>query len=219
MKLPFTTEQFLQVFRDYNLAVWPIQVLFVVTAIAIIYFLIKRKSYSDSFINGTLGFYWIWMGLVYHILYFSSINKAAIVFGTVFIVQGIMFIYFGLFKKELNYEYQAGLKGITSVLLFLYALIFYPLLGYSAGHIYPYNPTFGLPCPTTIFTFGVLLQLVRISKKMFVIPVIWTVIGFTAALNLGVYEDVGLLVAGIVTVLILILNKNVGGEVRGKSFV
>lgn len=208
MKLPFTTEQFLQFFGNYNLSIWPMQVLFLLTAIGIVYLLIKRKSFSDGFINSTLGFYWIWMGLVYHILYFSSINKAAIIFGSLFIVQGMMFIYFGLFKNELSYQYKSGLSGITGIVLFLYALIFYPLLGYAFGHIYPQSPTFGLPCPTTIFTFGVLLQMKNIIKKIFIIPLIWSVIGFTAALSLSVYEDIGLLAAGILTLIILVVNRS-----------
>ena len=208
MKLPFTTEQFLQNFGEYNLSIWPMQIFFVITAIGIVYLLIKRKSYSDGFINSTLGFYWIWMGLVYHILYFSSINKAAIIFGSLFIVQGMMFIYFGLFKNELSYQYKSGLSGITGIVLFLYALIFYPLLGYAFGHIYPQSPTFGLPCPTTIFTFGVLLQMKNIIKKIFIIPLIWSVIGFTAALSLSVYEDIGLFAAGILTLIVLVGNRS-----------
>ncbi|WP_414541485.1 DUF6064 family protein [Nostoc sp. CCY0012] len=28
----------------------------------------------------------------------------------------------------------------------------YPLIGYALGRIFPTSPTFGVPCPTTIFT-------------------------------------------------------------------
>ncbi|HEX7357317.1 MAG TPA: DUF6064 family protein [Ignavibacteriaceae bacterium] len=36
---------------------------------------------------------------------------------------------------------------------------------------------------------------------------IWSIIGFTAALKLGVYQDVGLLIAGIVSVIVLVSKK------------
>jgi hypothetical protein len=44
-----------------------------------------------------------------------------------------------------------------------------------------------------------------------VIPFLWSLLGFSAAVSLGVYEDTGLLVAGLVaTSMILIRNKRVG---------
>jgi len=39
------------------------------------------------------------------------------------------------------------------------------------------------------------------------VPLIWSIIGFTAALKLGVYQDVGLLIAGIVSVIVLVSKK------------
>ena len=76
------------------------------------------------------------------------------------------------------------------------------------GHTYPENPTFGLPCPTTIFTFGILLWAKdKIPMYIIGIPLIWAVIGFTAALNLGIKEDTGLLVAAILSVVLLTLVK------------
>jgi hypothetical protein len=86
----------------------------------------------------------------------------------------------------------------------LYGLLIYPLLGYILGHRYPYSPTFGLPCPTTIFTFGLLLWTApRIPKYLLALPLVWAFIGFTAAFQLGVLEDVMLPVAGLVAVALI----------------
>ena len=92
----------------------------------------------------------------------------------------------------------------------LYALIIYPILGYLFGHKYPYSPTFGLPCPTTIFTFGILLFVnKKIPVLVLIIPLLWSIIGFGAALNLSIYEDYGLLIAGILGFILLVVsNKN-----------
>ncbi|KXK49305.1 MAG: hypothetical protein UZ05_CHB002001905 [Chlorobi bacterium OLB5] len=43
--------------------------------------------------------------------------------------------------------------------------------------------------------------------KLTAIPLIWSAIGFTAAFSLGIYEDIGLLAAGLVTLLFLILKE------------
>jgi len=85
-------------------------------------------------------------------------------------------------------------------------MIGYPLLGYFLGHIYPASPCFGVaPCPTTIFTFGLLLLTVkRVPKYLLIIPLIWSFIGFTAALKLGIKEDIGLLIAGVATLILTI---------------
>src|SRR6185503_17117127 len=80
-------------------------------------------------------------------------------------------------------------------------MLVYPLIGIAIGHVYPRQPMFGVaPCPTTIFTFGLLvLTATRVPKHLLVIPFIWSVTsGISAPLNYGVYEDLGLVVAGIV---------------------
>jgi hypothetical protein len=209
MNLPFTTDQFLEVFRQYNQSVFPMQIVLLLTAVLSVYLAVKNKPYSNKFISLVLAFYWLWMGIVYHLLNFTSINKAAYLFGILYIVQGILFLYMGLFKKSLSFSYTANTYGLLGSLLILYALIIYPIIGHLSGHAYPYSPTFGLPCPTTIFTFGILLWSdKRVPLTILIIPFLWSIVGFTAALSLGIYEDIGLLVAGLVAVLsIMVRNR------------
>jgi len=65
------------------------------------------------------------------------------------------------------------------------------------------------PCPTTIFTFGILLWAIEsVPAFLLVIPLIWSVVGMSAAVNLRVPQDYGLVVAGVFgTVLILVQNR------------
>ncbi len=158
-----------------------------------------------------LSFFWVWMGVVYHILYFSSINRAAYFFGAVFIVQGLVFLYFGVLKEKIKFNFNLDLSGIIGLGLIVYALAAYPIIGYFAGHIYPRSPTFGVPCPTTIFTFGLLLHsTTRVPWFIVLIPLLWSLIGFSAALNLSVKEDFGLPVAGMLASPILLFYKPIG---------
>jgi hypothetical protein len=210
MKVPFTIEQFLDVFRQYNTAVWPMQVVFVLLALIAIHFSIQSKTYSNKIIVCILAFFWLWMGTIYHLVYFSRINKAAIVFGILFIIQAIIFLYFGLIKNKLSFRLTTGTHGIIGIILIVFSLLIYPLLGYWWGHIYPLSPTFGLPCPTTIFTFGILLfSGSKISPWVILIPFLWSLIGFSAAFSMGMKEDAGLAVAGILsTLMIFYRNKS-----------
>ena len=208
MKLPFTLEQFLDIFRQYNISVWPIQVVLVILAITATYFSIFKKSYSDKIIVSILAFLWLWIGIVYHLIYFSSINKAAIVFGSLFIIQSLLFFYFGIIKNKLIFQFNLNKYGVTGIALVVFALIVYPLLGYWLGHVYPASPTFGLPCPTTIFTFGLLLfSSSRVPLTVIIIPAIWSIIGFSAAASLGMKEDTGLLIAFLICT-IMTIYKN-----------
>lgn len=207
MNLPFTSDQFMDVFRSYNQSVWPAQVIILLIALYLLLILLRNTKKSNVIISIGLSLFWLWMGIVYHLIFFLKINPAAYLFGAVFILQGLLFGYYGVVKKQLVFIYKNNFTGLFSVLMFLYALIFYPLLGYYFGHTYPGTPTFGLPCPTTIFTFGLLVLLEKRNVVLHLIPLIWSIIGFTAALMLGVYQDVGLLIAGIVSVIVLVSKK------------
>lgn len=210
MALPFTISQFLGVFESYNLAVWPMHLAAYALGFAAVLSVFMRKNYSNRFVNFVLSFFWLWNGVIYHLAYFSTINKAAYIFGAFFAVQGLLFLVLGVVRNNINYKYEPGLASITGVMFILYAMLVYPLAGYFLGHGYPFSPSFGLaPCPTTIFTFGLLLLAGRTLPRVTLwIPLAWSLIGFNAALNLGILEDLGLLAAGIVgTAIILVKDK------------
>jgi len=207
MSLPFSVGQFLGIFEKYNLAVWPMQIVLVLMAVLALILSLKKISYSDKTISIILGFFWLWIGIVYHLAYFTAINTAAYLFGALFIIQGLIFLFAGGIQSKLSFKFQSTFYGIVGSLFIVYALIIYPILGYSFGHAYPRNPTFGLPCPTTIFTFGLLLWTDKIVLKyVLVIPLIWSIIGFGAALSLGVKEDFGLLIAGVLGFVLIFIR-------------
>jgi hypothetical protein len=87
-------------------------------------------------------------------------------------------------------------------------LIGYPIWAFLAGHRYPAMPTFGLPCPTTIFTIGMLSFLVApYPRSPFIVPVAWSFVGAQAALLLSVTQDLALVIAGLVGLVLLMRAK------------
>ena len=86
--LPFTPEQFLGVFVNYNDVIWPIQIAAYVLGAISIASLFRRTRASDRVIAGILAAMWLWTGVAYHALSFSVINKAAYIFAALFIVEG-----------------------------------------------------------------------------------------------------------------------------------
>jgi hypothetical protein len=209
MKLPFTIEQFLKIFEDYNLAVWPMQIVLYILGAGAIFFAVKKLPQSNKIIFLILAVLWIWMGIVYNLIYFTAINRAAYIFGISFIVEGTLFFFTAFSKNTIPFQLRPDLNGITGCLLLVFALVLYPILGNFQGHVYPSSPTFGLPCPTTIFTFALLLWAnKRIPIVLLIIPFVWSIIGFSAAFSLGIKEDIGLIISGLLsTFLIAAKNK------------
>ncbi len=207
MQLPFSEEAFFEVFTRYNTSVWPSQLSIYFAAVIIFIFLFRKAKNGSVIIASILAGYWLWMAIMYHWIFFSSINPAARLFGALFFIQGFIFLYEGVWKKKLIFSYNNNIRSKIGIFFMVFGTVLYPLLGYFLGHRYPGSPTFGLPCPTTIFTWGLLLLSQRIPKYIVVIPFLWSVIGFTAALSLGVYEDISLLIAGATGILAVFLNK------------
>lgn len=204
MKLPFTPEQFFDVFRQYNEAVWPAQLALNLLALIAIGLLFLRRPASDRAIAGILALLWAWTGIAYHLFFFTAINQAAIAFGAVFLVGSGAFLWAGVIRGQLSFASNNATHRIIGGVLVAFALAIYPLLAELLGHGYPAMPTFGLPCPTTIFTIGMLCFLaLPFPRYVLVAPILWAAVGAQAAFLLGVYQDLGLLVAGLVAVWLL----------------
>ena len=86
----------------------------------------------------------------------------------------------------------------------------YPALGAALGHRYPAVPTFGAPCPSTIFTFGILLWTAPpVPKRLLVIPFLWAVLTAPMAIGWGVVQDIAMpIIAVLAVVLPLIRNRD-----------
>jgi hypothetical protein len=217
MNIPFTTEEFFQVFEQYNSAIWPAHVLGYVLGIAAILSAFAISTSSDKLASGILAAFWIWVGVFYHILHFAAINRAAYVFGLFFVLQGVLFIGAGVISRKLSFRVTRSIAFGAGACLIAYGLVVYQLLGKVTGHIWPRAPFFGVaPCPTVIFTFGLLLWAAKpIPLYMYIIPLLWALVGTSAAVSLGVPQDYGLAVAGFLSIIIVMYHAS--RQVFGRS--
>lgn len=93
--------------------------------------------------------------------------------------------------------------------LVIFSLAVYPAWTWLAGHRSPAFPTFGLPCPTTLFTIGLLAFLVKpYPRSLFLVPVLWCFVGSQAAFVFNVPADLGLIVAGVLGLILLVQSKD-----------
>jgi len=198
MKVPFTSEQFFEIFEKYNSAMYPSQIILLVLALLGIFLLYSKNPIKDKFIGLFLGLLWIWTGLMYHITFFTQINKLAFVFGGLFIIQGILILISSLFTRQLVFSYHHQTKDYFGYFFIGFGLIVYPLISYFTLGEITKTISLGLPCPTTIFTFGFLiLTSSQFPKYLLIIPSLWALVGLSAAINFGVYQDYMIIVAAI----------------------
>lgn len=196
MELPFTREEFFQIFSEYNQALWPIQILAACLGILAVALLSSCRQLANRLIAGILSLLLFVNGIGYHWLFFSKINSVAIFFGAIFLIGGAALLIEGTIRNRIQFTVKRGYRSYLATLLILYALVIYPALGLLL-HPYPESPLFGVvPCPTTIFTLGFLILAVH-PRPLYLVamPLIWAAIGGTAAILLDVPQDWGLLAA------------------------
>jgi len=203
--MPFSVTAFLDVFAAYNQAVWPlVAVLWLLTA-----------GVSAAFMSGArlwaplprllLAGHWLWAGLVYHAFFFTAINPAAWVFAGLFIAQAVLLL--ATRSSDWSAASSGGMRRVVSSVLIVYSLI-YPAVAWADGFSYPRMPTFGVPCSTVVFTIGFLVAVSTPSIRLSTVPVVWSLIGGTAAWFFGVHADLALPAAAAVLAGDLIFNRS-----------
>lgn len=208
MELPFTIEEFLDVFARMNAALWPAQVGAYLLGAAALFLALRGGDLAGRAVPALLAGAWGFVGAVYHLVFFAVINPAAWLFGAAFLVQAVLF-WDAAARRRLTFGWTRSARAILGLAAVAYAGVLYPLLGAALGRAWPRAPVFGVaPCPTTIFTFGILLLARgRVPVRLLVVPFLWALVGASAALHLDVREDLGLVVSGVLATALLLLSR------------
>jgi hypothetical protein len=205
--LPFGHDAFIDVFRAYNTAIWPAQIAAYALGATILLLLIRPAPLGGKAVAAILGLMWLWTGLVYHAAFFSAINRAAYGFAALFVVQGLMLVWVAV-TGRLDLRIRGGVRGGIGLGMIVYAMLLYPAIGAMAGQSYPGVPVFGVaPCPLVIFTFGVLLMADSLPLRLLIVPLLWSLIGGSAAFLLRIPQDWVLLLSGVVVAAMLLLDR------------
>ncbi|CAN7548496.1 DUF6064 family protein [Mesorhizobium amorphae] len=210
--LPFSKEQFLAVFATYNLSIWPAQIVAYVVGLGLVVLLLWPSTRSGRLIAAGLALMWLWTGVAYHGAFFSTINTAAFGFGGLFVTESALLAYFGVVRSDLRFAPPVDALGWLGATFVAYSAILYPLLGMWSGHAYPEMPMFGItPCPVALFSFGMLLLTTsRVSVWLLIVPLVWSLIGGSAAFALSIVQDWFLLFSGIIVVPLILLRDRRG---------
>lgn len=194
MQLPFTQAQFFGVFAAYNNLFWPAQLLFNLAAVLAVLSVLGWPRGARIIVPALLAVVWAWLAVAYHLAFFWIINPAAPLFAAVSLAASLLFFWSGVVRQRIEFRSGMNARKVAGLLVVAFALVGYPLISLLLGHAWPVIPIFCLPCPATIYTFGMLLMAAKpLPRWVLLAPALWAAIGTTAAFTLGVAQDMVLL--------------------------
>ncbi|MEZ5317417.1 MAG: DUF6064 family protein [Vicinamibacterales bacterium] len=209
MTMPFTPDQFFDLFAAYNRDLWPAILLLWLASVSVAWTFLRGRA-ARSLVLWLLAAHWLWAGLVYHLSFFTRINPAAWVFGAAFVLEALLLgrLAWQDSKRGIPVLPTFAIDGrhpvrfAVSAAFVIYGLA-YPAIALASGHPYPQTPTFGVPCPTTMLTAGLFVGVGAVPRYLLVVPVLWSGIGGSAAWLIGVRADLVLPVAGVAMIVSL----------------
>jgi hypothetical protein len=176
--LLFSPRTYYRLFELYNAAIWPAQI----AALALgggIFLLVRRGGAARGRLgSAALAACWLWTAIAFHASRYATINWAAVYFAWAFGIEAALLILAGVIAGRLSFERQADLAGRAGAWMFLFALVFEPLVGPLFGRSWKQVEVFGVaPDPTAIATLGILLM-ARVRRRwvLMVVPVLWCAI-------------------------------------------
>ena len=213
MQLPFTKEQFFDLFAAFNGGLWPALIALWIASVVVSVLLFSPRRPTDRWVSALLAVHWAWSGLAYHAAFFTRINPAAWIFALLFLVQAALFVWVGIVQRRLSFAPARDGWAPMAWVLVAYSLV-YPAINAVQHLTVSRIPTFGVPCPTTIFTAGLLMLAAPKLWPLAIIPVAWSLIAGTAAVLLDVRADYALPVAGIALAIFSIRWNRASGTVQ-----
>ena len=201
-RLPFTPDQFFEIFAIYNGRFSILVVAWWVASLAIVVAAWSNPSRSSRLLTQLLAALWAWNAVAYHAMLFTRINPAAWLFAALFAIEAVLLVWAAA-RHSHDYFAADGTTSRIGLGLIAYSFV-YPFAS-TLSHAYPATPTFGVPCPTAILTIGLLLTTGRrIPVAVAIVPALWALIGGSAATLLDVPTDYVLLAAGVTLMVILV---------------
>jgi uncharacterized YccA/Bax inhibitor family protein len=122
MSLPFSAAEFFAVFSRYNIAIWPVQILFLGGAVLVLITTFAKRRDATRVAMIVLATLWLWMGIVYHGIYFRSINPAAAtLFAAAFILEAGLLL--AAARTAVHPEAGRNWADVLGAILIAYALL------------------------------------------------------------------------------------------------
>ena len=211
--IPFTAEVYDGLIAQYNAAIWPAQIIALLLGLAALALSARpragaRRAGRHRLVAGILAAAWLWTAVAFHGLHFSALVWTAWGFAALFALQGLL-VAVAAWRGSLRIEATPALAAGLGLVVGLLGLLLHPLAGLLAGQDWAgLRPVILAPAPLTLFTFGLLLRAApRAPRHLLIVPILWSVIAGVLAWDLGLWVDLLLPAAAVVTVGVSLLSR------------
>jgi len=200
------------VFGHGNAAIWPMQLVWYASAVAMIGLAFWPSRRASQLICLLAAAYFAWVGIVFFRVIDSDMGvldgviNLAWLWAAIFILEAILFLVAGLVRRDLVFAPRWNLSGVLGALFMLYALVAYPIIEMLGGYSLRESPLFGLsPCVTVFFAFGLLLWARPPAPKyLLLLPLAWALEAAPGNIAMGHVADFSLILVGAITVGLII---------------
>ncbi len=196
---------FLATFGRANAAVWPMQIVWYLVAVAMVGLALWPLRRSSQLICALAAAYFAWIGIAYFAWLMPGMHFSRL-WAAVFTLQAVLLVLAGVVRSDLVIRPRKDVASGLGAAFIAYALIAYPLIGLAGGHALRTLPVLGLsPCVTVVFFFGLLLWARPPAPKyLLLVPLAWALGAAPPDLARGVVADYGMLVTALISVGLII---------------
>ncbi len=190
------------VFERGNAAIWPMQLVWYASAVAMIGLAFWPVRRASQLICLLAAAYFAWVGIVF----FGVIDSGMTIWVAAFIVEAILLLVAGLVRRDLVFAPRWNLSSVLGALFMFYALVAYPIIEMLRGYPLRASPLLGLsPCVTVFFAFGLLLWARPPAPKyVLLLPLAWALNAAPGNIAMGHVPDFPLILVGLITVGLII---------------
>jgi len=192
--------EFLATLGRANAAVWPMQIVWYLAAVAIAGLALWPVRRSSQLICVLAAAYFAWIGIAYFAWQMPGMHYSSL-WAAVFTLQAVLLVVAGVLRSDLVIRPRWDLASGVGAVFIVYSLIGYPLVGLAGGHPLRTLPVLGMsPCVTVVLFFGLLLWARPPAPKyVLLLPLAWALGAAPPDLGRGIIPDYGMLVAALIT--------------------
>ncbi len=203
--VPFTAEVLASLHAGMNADLWLLRWFGIALSVGIAWRVWFHRSVDDRITASVLAAFWLWNGLGYMGLYRAELDWAAKGYGLVFVIQGGLLTWMGAVRGQIKFNHAGRSVRMVGLALVLFAICGYPLIVWLMTGNHEAVATVGLlPSPTTVLMLGVLVMAgPGAPRVLFLLPVLWSVIGGALAWVLGTWHDLCLPAAALLALISL----------------
>lgn len=214
--LLFSPRTWYRLHELYNAAIWPAQLVALALGVAAIVLLLRQRPACRA-VTAIFALCWAWVGWIFHLGHYATINWAANWFAAGFALQALLLV-LGVLRGDLSFEQTPARRPIVAtrrnmaataqraagLALVGFGAFVQPLIGPLLGRPWAQIEAFGVtPDPTVAATLGLLLLARgRAARLLWPLPLAWCGITGATLWSMGSPEAFLLPAVGLATLLI-----------------